>query len=138
MGQQFQQNMVPGRVVKRVERYHLPSGRYREFRHVSVTGLDAQGVFRTDDHIEVVPPLDCSCIPDNMKDVVECTECLAVVCASKHSATCPECGRVFCSACLNTIEVNDDRKTVCQTCRRDLTVHPVMKLVRKIWEIPQR
>jgi hypothetical protein len=135
MGQQFSFNLTPGRVVTHVERYHFPSGQCRELRKTVVTIPDATGTFRTEEIVEVVPPLDCSCIVEDLHDAVECVSCGAIVCASKHAATCPECGNVFCAACLKVVSVEEQQLRLCEKCGRKLTRHPVVKLVKMIWEM---
>ena len=136
MNQQFSFNLTPGRVVTHVERYHFPSGQYRELRKIIVTVQDANGIFDTEEIVEVVPPLDCSCIVENLRDAVECANCIAIVCASQHSATCPECGNVFCAGCLHVVAVKEHEMRVCEKCGQKLTTHPLIRFIKKIWEMP--
>lgn len=135
MAQQFSFNLTPGRVVTHVERFYLPSGRCRELRKTIVTVQDPNGIFRTEEIVEVVPPLDCSCIPDQMHDCVECVGCGAVVCASQHSATCPECGNVHCAACLRIVTVQGQEIRLCEKCGKKLTTHPLIRFIKGIWEM---
>jgi len=130
--------MAPGRVIESVERCHLPSGKVRELRKLSCTMQDANGIFRTEELVEVVPPLDCSCVPHDLHDISECTQCGSVMCASKHSGTCPSCGNVFCTACLVDTEVTDadgvkKNSRVCRDCAREMDTPALVKLFRKIW-----
>jgi hypothetical protein len=134
MSQQFQYNLTPGQVETHMERYHLPSGRYRELRRTLVTVQDADGLFHTEETVEVIPPLDCSCIVKDLHDVFECAECQAIVC-SNHSATCPECGNVYCAACLKTVTIDGRELRLCEKCAKKLTTHPLIKFLKKIWEM---
>lgn len=137
LGQSPLGSLAPGRIIESVERYWLPSGRYRELRRSTCTMQDANGIFRTQEFVEAVPALDCSCIPATMNDIAECTLCSAVCCAGKHSFTC-RCGAVCCSGCRREVEVLDEesgeKKTLvlCKNCEDEL--HPIRKLIRMIWE----
>lgn len=133
MGQGFP-NITPARVVIHVERFNLPSGRCREFCKTVVTAPDASGVYRTEETVEVTPPLECSCIPEDLHDVVECTSCAAIVCATKHAAMCSRCGLVFCVVCLTTVQVDDAPIKLCEACRVQVACHPLIRLLKKIWE----
>jgi hypothetical protein len=129
-----------GRVIESVEKYWLPSGKFRELRRVTETAQDANGVFRTHEFVEATPPLDCSCIPIHMADVAECSICGAVTCSSRHSMTCPECGRPVCTGCVKEIVVEGKDgsekqvRKVCRNCAATLTTHPLLSLIRRIWE----
>jgi len=136
MAQQFNFNLTPGRVITQVERYLFPSGRCRELRKIAATVQDASGVFQTEEIVEVVPPLDCSCLVKDLRDCVECAGCGAIVCANKHSATCPECGNVYCAACLAIVSVEERELRLCKPCGEKLTTHPLIMLFKNIWRMP--
>ena len=132
-GSPFQGVTAPGRVIETTQRYHTPSGQVRELRKRVITLQNAPGIFRTDDLIEVIPPLACSCLPENMNDLAECSRCLSLTCASKHSQTCPLCGRPHCSACLTKLATEEGTIVVCVTCA-DQAKRPLLTMMKKlIW-----
>jgi hypothetical protein len=129
---------APGRLIETVERYCLPSGKVRELRKIIGTIQDPSGIFRTQELVEVVPALDCSCVPHDLHDIAECTRCGSVMCASKHSGTCPSCGQVYCTACLCEAEVEDSEGVketirVCRDCADEMARPVILKVLRKIW-----
>lgn len=146
LGQSPLGSLAPGRVIESTERYWFPSGRFRDLYRITSTLQGPDSVFRTLDFVEVKPPLDCSCIPQTMNDIAECTRCQAITCRSVHSFTCPSCGCPHCTGCRVDLEVeakdvepNGEPKRVIQVCRTcadelELQTHPILKLIRKIWE----
>lgn len=121
-----------GRVIQTVERVRFPSGAVREFRLLIITFRDANGLFRTEELREIVPPLDCSCIPAALADASECTNCSAIICSSKHSGTCRTCGRVFCTACASEVEVEGRVVRICRECIAEATTPKIIRFLRKV------
>jgi len=119
---------VPGRIIENVQRYRLPSGKIRKVRTLIRTIMDQNSIYRTRQVIDVEPPLDCSCIPDNPSHIVECTRCGSVVC-QRHSSTCMVCGNVFCTGCLKRITVNGISAIVCRDCALDIKSSKLLKLL---------
>lgn len=132
-GSPFQGIAALGRVIETTMRYHTPSGQVRELRKRVITIQDQQGIFRTDELIEVVPPLVCSCVPEHLSDLAECSRCLSITCASKHSQTCPLCGRPHCSACLTRLETEEGIIVACVTCAEQVKKPLRTSLKKLIW-----
>ncbi len=121
----------PGRIVEQVQVYNLPSGRIRELRQIIETVRHEFNNFRTNSRIEARPPYDCSCVPESMTDIAECSnpECLVIVC-SRHSFTCQVCGKVHCTACGVADEYGYFR--ICRACYRELSTPWIFRWLRKI------
>jgi hypothetical protein len=123
-----------GREIELVERVWLPSGRSRELWSTTLTRLDADGLFRTHQLLEARPPLDCSCVPEDICDVAECVKCGAIVCASLHALTCPGCGRTHCLGCAKIVVVGQAALRLCNECTKELTTPGWLKFLTKlIW-----
>ncbi len=121
----------PGRFIETIRRHRTPSGQVRELRKIVETVCDSHGVYTTYESLEVVPPLDCSCLPESIHDVAECSRCLSIVCQTKHATTCTACGRVHCSGCMTTITVEDEEISVCRDCEKKLN-HPFLSRVMNL------
>ena len=60
---------IPGRVIRRVQRFPMPDGQVWEKRWISSTVQAPDGSIQTYEHTEVVPPLACSCVPVDLTAV---------------------------------------------------------------------
>ena len=127
-------NSIPNRTIEHIEKFHLPSGRCRELRKTTVTLLDSCFNSTTSETIEVIPGLDCRCVPVDLHDLTECSECDAIICQSKHAGSCHHCGRTCCVSCLKETVISDVSVKLCGQCRRKLLANPIIKLLRMIWE----
>jgi hypothetical protein len=126
--------LAVGRVIEKVESIQLADGVAREFRFMTATFQDANGIWRTLEHVTVTPPLDCNCAPRDLHDVTICHLCSAVICVSKHSMQCPACGRTACSACRVQITVEDQPVAVCAACAKEAQTPWIFKILQKaIW-----
>jgi hypothetical protein len=108
-----------GREIEKRALYRLPSGKIRVVQLLIRTGPDQNMVMRTEEVTDVVPPLDCSCIPDRPHEIAECSRCLGVICR-RHSRTCMSCGNVFCSGCLKRINIHGLSAIVCKPCADEI------------------
>jgi len=121
----------PGRISEHVQVYNLPSGRIRELRQIVETVIDDYNRARTNSRIEARPPLDCSCVPEDMTDIAECSnpECLAIVC-TRHSFTCEECGGVFCLRCGVADEYGYFR--ICKKSWKKMTTPRIVRWIKSL------
>ncbi len=121
----------PGRIVEHVQVYHLPSGRIWELRQIVETLRDRYGTFRTNSRIEAKPSYDCSCVPESMTDIAECSnpECLAIVC-TRHSFTCEVCGKVYCTACGVADEYGF---RICKKCWKKMTTPRLVRWIKSLF-----
>jgi hypothetical protein len=121
----------PGRIVEHVQVYNLPSGKIRELRQIIETVRDEYNNFRTNFRIAAGPPFDCSCMPEDMEDIAECSnpECRAIVC-KRHSFTCQADGRVYCTACGVADEYGYFR--ICRKCWRKMTTPRVVRWIKSL------
>lgn len=123
----------PGRRVEEVRVYHLPSGRTRELQRVVDTVIDQNNRARTKVRVEAKPSYDCSCMPEDMSDIAECSnpECLAIVCR-RHSFTCPGCGRVHCTACGKAAADEYGYFLICKKCWKKATTPRLVRWLKSL------
>lgn len=120
----------PNRIVEEIERYHLPSGRFRILRSLRYTVPEGE-TFRTRSEIEAVPGLDCGCQPRNMSDLTECVACQAIVCVSRHSFLCEKCGLTHCTACGVADEYGYFR--ICKSCWREISTPSFIRFLKRLF-----
>ncbi len=125
---------IPGRVIRRVQRYIMPDGQAREKRWISSTVQAADGSIHTVEHTEVVPPLACACVPGDMTDVSQCCHCHAIVCRTRHTFTCDACGQNCCTKCRVRTEIQGREVQLCPPCAQESLTPKVIRIIRKlIW-----
>ena len=126
------QPAAPGRLIVNERPILFPSGAIREFYEIVITNLIPPMTYATYKKAGVRPGLDCSCQPQDMWDLSECSRCLSVTCL-RHSGTCVLCGRVYCTGCLVITEVSGNPCVICRDCDKDLNTPKAIKLLQKLF-----
>jgi len=127
---QQQSPLTPGRIITKVKRYVSPTGQVTELRWVTITIQDKQGIWRTEENIEVVPPLADGTTPQDLDKIRECLRCRCLI-HEKNYRICPLCGLGFCLPCTKVIETEKQQIRVCVDCARN-NRHPLLSLARKV------
>jgi hypothetical protein len=124
--------VVPGRVIARVERYCTPiTKRIVELRWVKST-IEENGVYKTEEWTEVDPPFADGTVPESVREIRECWRCLSLI---TRFRACPDCGREFCEACMKQKPGTAAQEVkVCMGCA-EKTASPFWSAVRSfLWD----
>ena len=124
-------SQLPGRVIRKVQRYLMPDGTVREKRWVQITFQAPDGSIQTEEQTEVVPPLSDGVVPEEMTDVLYCLLCQALVCRTLHSFVCQNCGLTFCVQCRVRVKTEDGEIQLCRPCA-ERVAHPLITKFRKM------
>jgi len=129
---QQQSPLTPGRVITKVKRYVSPSGQVVELRWVTITIQDNQGIWRTEETMEVVPPLrDGSVVNEaNYDKLQECVICLAV---TVQAYQCPKCRQWVCMVCTAEVIVQSKVVLFCENCAWKIKYPRLSGLHKLIW-----
>ena len=122
--------LTPGRVITKVKRYVSPTGQVVELRWATITVLDNQGVFRTEETIEVVPPLADGTTPQDSDKIRECSRCQCLI-HEKNYRVCPLCGLGFGLPCTTVIKTESQEVRVCIYCAKNIR-HPFLQAAKRI------
>ena len=129
-----QWSLTPGRVIRKIKRHIMPSGKIVELQWISTTIRDNQGVWHTEEVIEMVPPPEDGSVvtESNYENLKECTRCLA---ATIEPYQCPKCCRWVCMVCTeDDVPVQGQLIRACKDCAWKIK-HPYLSsLNRLIWE----
>jgi len=125
-----QLSLTPGRVITKVKRYTSPSGKVVELRWVTITVQDDQGIWRTEESIEAVPPLDDGSVlnEDNYGKLCECTICRSI---TVQGHQCPRCCQLTCMVCTDKLTLQDKVIRACVNCVWEVK-HPGLSMLQKI------
>jgi len=129
--------LTPGRIITKVKRYVSPTGQVGELRWMTITVQDNQGIFRTEETIEVVPPLADGTTPQDSDKIRECFRCQSLI-HEKNYRVCPLCGLGFGLPCTTVIKTESQEvKTesrevrVCVFCAKNIR-HPFLQAAKRI------
>jgi hypothetical protein len=124
--------VVPGRVINKVKRYVSPFGQVVEIRWSTITVQDDQGIFRTEEVLEVVPPLADGTMPEDPGLIRCCFRCFSLIHVN-NSYNCPSCGLVVCLPCTGIIGTEGQKVRVCAECAKSIR-SPWLQLAKKfLW-----
>lgn len=134
--EQAQANPLPGLFPTDREEYavyekELPSQRVVCFYYQKKTFIENGTAYITYKLVRA-PPLDCSCSPMNVNDILECVLCFSLMCRFFHSVTCQVCGNVVCSGCAQGIFVEHVPIVICAPCAEKLTAGFIKRACMKI------
>lgn len=134
--EQAQATPLPGLFPTDREEYavyekEMPSERVVRFYYQKKTFIE-NGVAYVTYKLVRAPPLDCSCSPSSVQDVLECFLCLSLMCRFFHSVTCQHCGNVACSGCAEGILLEGTPIITCHPCAEKLTAGPIKKAYMKV------
>jgi len=105
--------MPLGRIIRRVEIWVAPyTKQVYELRWVQET-VERNGIFVTDESIQVDPALDDGTAPRSRHDLRQCPCCYKVV---TRVQTCADCGLEFYMACTKEIKRDGGVRRVCDRC----------------------
>jgi len=125
----------PTRIDEHIERHSFPSGQVVEIRRIKITAEDQTGIWRTKELLEVDPPLADGSMPQDIRDIAECSLCFRLVCASQHVETCPGCGLVCCSSCMTVVEVKENVVRICRNCEAEVRRPHIARILKKLlWD----
>jgi hypothetical protein len=127
---QQQPSLTPGRIITKVKRYVSPTGQVVEQRWVTITAQDNQGIFRTEDAIEVLPPLADGTTPEDSDKIRECFRCRCLIHEKNHHI-CPLCGLGFCLAYTIATEIEGEKVRLCVDCAKNIR-HPFLQAAKRI------
>jgi hypothetical protein len=128
-----QWSLTPGRVIRKIKRHTMPSGKVVELQWVSTTIRDNQGVWHSEETIEMVPPSeDGSVVTEtNYENLNECTRCLSV---TVEPYRCPECCKTYCLPCTEKIMIEEMEVRVCVDCAKEARTPVFLKILKNmIW-----
>ena len=120
-----------GRVIRKRQRVRLPNGQVHERRVIVTTVLTPEGVAWTEE-LEETDPLDDGLSPTDLRDILWCPGCEAVVTLSASSFRCGLCGVAFCLACRHLVDFEGQTVAVCGACQDRLTTPPLIRMLRKL------
>lgn len=137
-----QWSLTPGRAIKKIQRHTLPSGKVVELQWISITFRDNQGIWRTEETVQLVPPTQDGSVvmEDNFKNLNECSICQSVTVSPYQ---CPECSRIVDLLCTKKtiIKEKDENQHVkekevrlCLICAKETRLPKFLKTLRDtIW-----
>lgn len=126
---------MPGRIIRKVQRYPMPDGTVREKWFIQVTEQAPDGTVETREESFVVPPLDDGLAPDDMTDVLYCLLCQRLVMKSAHSFVCHACGSTYCVNCRVPTEVGDEQVALCPPCAEKVNTPRWVRFLRRVlWD----
>jgi len=125
-----QSPLTPGRVITKVKRYVSPTGQVVELGWLTTTLRDQQGIWHTEETVEVDPPLADGTTPSDCSSIRECSRCRSLI---TRSCCCKSCRLIFCEPCTVEIETEGQKARVCLECAESIR-HPFWRLAKKfIW-----
>jgi hypothetical protein len=124
-------SLTPGRVITKVRRYTSPSGQVVELQWVTVTIQDSQGIWRTEEVIELKRPLDDGITPTDCDQIRECVRCLSLI-HIMNAYRCPSCSQCYCLPCTEIIGADGKEIRVCAACAKEAKTPAVLNLLRKV------
>lgn len=128
-----QSPLAPGRIITKVKRYVSPTGQVVELQWVTITVQDNQGIFRTEEIIEVVPPLQDSITPNDCDEIRECFRCKSLIHIS-NAYICPSCSQCNCLPCTVNFEVEGKQIRICVTCAKEVRTPLFLRIIKKaVW-----
>jgi hypothetical protein len=125
--------LTPGRVITKIKRYTSPSGQIVELQWVTVTLQDNNGIWRTEEVVELKRPLDDGITPTDCDQIRECVRCQSLI-HIMNAYRCPICSLCYCLPCTENIRVEgQDREIrVCVNCAKEARTPALINLFRKV------
>jgi hypothetical protein len=124
---QPQLSLTPGRIITKIKRYNLPSGKVHEIRKVITTVQDNQGIWRTEEFTDADSLDDGSILTEKNGDKLH--DCIICGGSTVQEYQCPECCEWVHMTCT---EEHKDRR-ICKNCAWQLK-HPNLNRLHKfIW-----
>jgi hypothetical protein len=128
---QQQSPLTPGRVITKIKRYTSPSGQVSEMQCVTVTLQDNQGIWRTEEVVELKRPLDDGITVTDCDQIRECVRCKSLI-HVVNSYLCPSCSLCYCLPCTENIKTEDQKVRVCANCAKEARTPAFINLLHKV------
>jgi len=126
-----QSSLTPGRIIAKTERYQSPTGQVVQLRRITSTLRDDQGIWRTEQTVEIDPPLADGLTPGSSNDIRECFRCLSLI-HVHNSHTCPGCCQCYCLPCTEIVKVEDREIKYCKNCAKEAQTPKFLKVAKKL------